>query len=86
MIELAETVLPMITTNMTNDDITTYIWELLPLLPDLQIVSNQCPAEGQYWSETVDIGGYPSAVIRPNLWTNKKILQEIAEGIEYEKK
>lgn len=86
LIELAETVLPMITTNMTNDDITTYIWELLPLLPDLQIVSNQCPAEGQYWSETVDIGGYPSAVIRPNLWTNKKILQEIAEGIEYEKK
>lgn len=82
LISMVETVLPKITTNMTNDDITTYIWELLPLLPDLQIVNNQCPAEGQYWAETVDIGGYPSNVIRPNLWTNKKILQEICEGIE----
>ena len=85
LIELVETVLPMITTNMTKEDITTYIWELLPLLPELKIVSNQCPAEGEYWAETVDIGGYPSSVIRPNLWTNKKILQEICEGIKSDK-
>ena len=78
--EMIDTVLPMIMTNMSNEDITNCMLELLPLLPKLQIVSNQCPAEGTYYGDIVDIYGVMSGVIVPNLKTNRELLTAITEA------
>lgn len=78
--DMIDEVLPMIVTNMSNDDITNCILELLPLLPKLQIVSNQCPAEGTYYGDIVDIYGVQSGVIVPNLKKNRELLTAITEA------
>ena len=79
--DLINQVLPMITTNMSNEDITNCIVELLPLLPKLQVVSNQCPAEGTYSGQMIDIlgDGFLSGVIVPNLQTNRELMMAICE-------
>lgn len=46
--ELARGVIPMLTTDMTNPQIMGLILEVIPLLPDLQIVSQRIPADGEY--------------------------------------
>ena len=78
--ELAYTVLPSITTNMTNDQITTCIWELLPLLPELKVATGTCPAEKTYWGEVIDLFGTPSSVLKFDAGQNKKIMSAITEG------
>lgn len=72
-------VLPLIVTDMPKDVITTYALELLPVLPGLKIVSNQCPAEGTYKGELVEIYGVESGVLIPNVQKNKELLMSIAE-------
>ncbi len=79
--ELVNTALPLITTNMTDEEIVTCMWEILPLLPELKLVSNQCPAEGTYWSDPKEIGGYLSYVLAFNSTKNKQMMMEITEGI-----
>lgn len=79
---IANEVLPMITTNMTNDDITTCIWEILPLLPQLNIEKGTCPVETTYWGEIVDIGGYPASVLLFDEGHNRRLMMAITEGIE----
>lgn len=78
--ELLQTILPMVITDMTNEDITTYLVELLPILPDLEIVSNQCPAEGTYSGQMVEISGVQSGVLVPNLQKNRELLTAICEA------
>ena len=77
--DMIDQVLPSIVTNMSNEDITNCMLELLPLLPKLQIVSNQCPAEGTYYGDIVDIYGVQSGVIVPNLKKNRELLTAITE-------
>lgn len=48
VMRLVDTVLPIITTDMTNSDITRYVVELLPLLPELTVESQTVPARGTY--------------------------------------
>ena len=78
--DLIDELLPAIVTNMSNEDITNCILELLPLLPKLEIVSNQCPAEGTYYGDIVDIYGVQSGVIVPNLKKNRELLTAITEA------
>ena len=73
-------ILPMITTDMPKDMITSYALELLPILPDLTIVSNQCPAEGTYSSQMIEIYGSSQGCIVPNVAKNKELLMAIAES------
>lgn len=77
--DLIDQALPWVITNMSNEDITNCILELLPLLPKLQVVSNQCPAEGTYSGQIVDIYGVQSGVIVPNLQKNRELLTAITE-------
>jgi len=77
---LATSVLPLITTDMTNQEITDYIWELLPMLKELNIQSVTCPVDnallpGSQWGEMVDIAGTPSSVIRCDIRRNREYLQ-----------
>lgn len=88
--KLATSVLPLITTDMTNQEITNYVWEFLPMLKDLTIQSITCPVDngtlpGSQWGEMVDIAGTPSSVIRCNIARNRAYLQSylgLQEGDE----
>lgn len=77
--ELLKTLLPMVITDMTNEEITSCALELLPMVVDLKIESNQCPAEGTYWFEMLDIIGVESSVILCDEEENGKRLRAIAE-------
>ena len=49
LLEVANTVFPMITTDMTNADIISYVTEFFPILMDLQITTQSVPADGEYY-------------------------------------
>lgn len=72
-------ILPLVITDMTNEEITQCALELLPMLVDLKIVSNQVPAEGTYWFDMIDIIGVESSVIICDLEKNTELLRQIAE-------
>lgn len=76
---LIDTILPMITTNMSNEDITNCIVELLPLLPKLKMASHQVPVEGVDCGQIVQIYGVNSGVLVPNLAKNQEALKAICE-------
>ncbi len=78
--KIATEVLPMVITDMTTEEMNNYIWEFLPMVFDLNIVSQSVPLDkevlGQWsyrgiYSEAV--GGY---VLEPNLPAHKQFLQE----------
>lgn len=56
--KLIDELLPMVLTDMTNSDMTNYVMELLPLLPEMTLESMQCPSEemGRYGRE-IDLFG-----------------------------
>lgn len=79
--ELALTVMPMINTNMTSAQITSYLWELLPMLQDLEVRTGICPADnetlpGSCWDKQVKIGGTDCSVIACNTSINREYLME----------
>ena len=76
----AEYILPCIITDMTNEEITKYILELLPILPDLKLNSITCPVDNDtlphsMWGKTLDLFGYQSSVIECNTALNGKFLR-----------
>ena len=73
-----------VTTNMTKANVTTLLWEILPLLPDLKIQQGTCPVEDTYWGEMVDNGGTPASVLMFSESQNKRLMREITEGIPAE--
>ncbi len=82
--ELANAALPMVTTNMTNDEIITCMWEILPILGDLTIETGTCPVKSTYWSKEIQMGDYPAYVLDFDKGQNTKLMQAITEGIEIE--
>lgn len=82
----AEYVLPCIITDMTNEEITGYILELLPILKDLKLNSLTCPVDNEtlphsMWGKTLDLFGYESYVLECNRSLNGKFLR-IMLGIQ----
>lgn len=76
----AEYVLPSIVTDMTNEQITNYIWELMPMVKDMKIQSLTCPADNEtlpnsMWTNTIDLYGYMSSVVECNRSLNGKYLR-----------
>lgn len=70
--KLINNILPMITTDMTNADITGYMVKLIPILPELEITTQYIPASGTYKSCYVR----GMAVLVPDLEANRAILRE----------
>ena len=70
--KLINNILPMITTDMTNADITGYMVKLIPILPELEITTQHIPASGTYKSCYVR----GMAVLVPDLEANRAILRE----------
>ena len=80
--KVIDTALSLITTDLTTDQMKTYILELTPYLFDLKLVSNQCPAEGTYWGEMVELPDGLSGVLKIDFEANKRILQAVMNGEE----
>lgn len=53
ILSLLDEILPMITTDLTQDQILGYARELFPLFPELEIRSQYIPAEGTYSYKTI---------------------------------
>lgn len=72
LIGMMDDILPMVTTNLTKDEILTYVKDLFPMLAGAKIVTQQIPAEGTY--EQSKINGM--AVLVTNFKKNSKILAD----------
>lgn len=80
--KLLDTLLPLVLTDMTNADMTNYIMEILPLLPEMTLESIQCPNEDMdRWGEVRDIfnDGQPQSILNFNSNKAKAILLPITE-------
>ncbi len=83
---LAQEVLPLLITDMTNEEISAYVWEFLPMAKDLQLKSMVLPVDnetlpGSMWTKELVIYGYPSDVVQCDTELNGAYLRE-ALGIE----
>ena len=74
--ELATTMASMVITDMTNTEITNYIFEFLPRLADLNIQSQVLPFDGTYWSVEVDVDGVLQYMIDCDLQKNGEMLRQ----------
>lgn len=55
---LIDQLLPLVLTDMSNTDMTTYVTELLPLLPEMKLESLQCPnADMDMYGKVIDLFG-----------------------------
>lgn len=79
--DLADEILPMITTNMTNAQITSCLLDLLPMLSEMTIETGTCPVSGSYWGEVIDLFDVPSSVLKYDEGQNKKYMMALTEGI-----
>ena len=72
---MTKSVLPLITTDMTDKDILNYVIELTRILPELKIVSQRIPVDGAYYN--ANIGGRQVLCLTEEDWkTNIQILKE----------
>lgn len=79
---MAKELLPLVETDMGFGEILTLGVSLLPVLKELEMETQQIPADGAYTNERVEIGGYPAAVLVPDIEKNREILMSICEGTE----
>ncbi len=79
--DLAEEILPMITTSMSKKQITDALLTLLPMLPELKIqTGGTCPVN--YWGDMVDIysDGMKHSVLRFDQTQTIRDMRAITEG------
>lgn len=82
--DLADEILPMITTNMTNAEITSCLLDVLPLLPKMTISSGTCPVEGTYKDALKNTPDGEVHVLTFGQEQQKKLMMPITEGITVE--
>jgi anionic cell wall polymer biosynthesis LytR-Cps2A-Psr (LCP) family protein len=75
--DLMKTVLPMITTDMQEGDILGYAAEILPIVSELQVVTQHIPAEGTYTYDNKGTEENPMYVIIPDIEANRKLLEDL---------
>ena len=69
---LITTVLPMITTDMSNGDMLEIAAKIVPILPELQVTTQYIPAEGTYTYASI----HGMSVLVPDLEANRQILKD----------
>jgi len=69
---LVDVLIPMVVTDMSNADIISLAMEVAPLLPELTVVTQRIPVDGEYRSVMID----GMAVLLPDLEANQKVLAE----------
>lgn len=81
--DLANAVLPYVTTSMTNAEITDLLLKVVPMLTDLKInPSGTCPVQGTYSGKMVDIykDGFEHSVLTFTAAEQWKLMRAITEG------
>lgn len=80
--QIINEMLPYVTTNMENDEITKLLMEVLPILPKLKFESGTCPVDGTAWGEMYDIykDGFKHSVLMFDEGQNKRLMRAITEG------
>lgn len=86
--DLATQILPLIITDMTPQQITDYLWELIPMVKDIRLASLTIPVDNEtlpnsMWGKSLELYGYPTSVIECNLKLNGEYLRS-ALGITEE--
>jgi len=78
--DLANEVLPMVSTNMNNAQITECLFDVLPLLVDMTIETGTCPVQGTYWAEDKETpDGWASVLVFASN-EQKNLMMPITEG------
>lgn len=72
MLSLLDEVLPMITTDMTQSRILALAAEVFPVLPELRVVSQRIPADGEYTFGTIS----GMSVIQADMDAARRLLEE----------
>lgn len=75
LIGMMDDILPMVTTNMTKDEILGYIKDLFPMLATAQIVTSRIPADGAYYNAKIN----EMSVLVPDIPKNSELLRQILE-------
>jgi len=70
---LLKEILPLLTTDMSSEQIDKYILEILPMLPNLKTNQMRVPADGAYYDDTVN----GMSVLIPDLEKNKELLRQM---------
>ena len=79
---LVDDLLPLVLTDMSNSDMTNYILEILPLLPEMTLESLQCPNEDMdRWGQLKDIfnNGQEQSILNFSSAKAKEILLPITD-------
>lgn len=79
ILEVATEVLPLVVTNMTNEQIMSCILQVVPILPDMTISTGTCPVKGTYWGELIELGGYEASVLKFDWYKNRQLMMAITE-------
>lgn len=83
---VADTLLPLITTTMTPNDILNLLTKVLPVIGDIRIVGETIPYGKTGWGEMIDIyeDGIMDSVIRFEAPEQKRLIRAIteAEGVK----
>lgn len=84
--DLARSVLPLIITDMSSEEITNYLWELIPMVKDIRLESLTIPVDNEtlpnsMWTKQLELYGYVTTVLECNLKTNGEYLRN-ALGME----
>ena len=80
--KLFQEVLPNIVTDMTNEEITNYAFEFIPMIADIEIKSQNIPFENTWWGTDLDPDGVHNYVIDCDLAKNGKLLRESIGYVE----
>lgn len=72
LLKLVEGIIPLISTDMSNSDITGYVMDLFPMLSELEITTQSIPAEGTYKGASVR----GMSVLVPDMEANRQVLQD----------
>ncbi len=78
--ELLQTVLPLVTTDMDNKQITDYALKILPIIVDLEVISQRIPADGAYKGANKGTEENPKHVLVPDLEANRQLLRDTIGG------
>ncbi len=70
--KLADTILPMLSTDMSNAELVSLMTKLLPIVSDMKLSGYSIPAAGTYYNTYVR----GMAVLMPNLNQNRTILRD----------
>lgn len=76
---LIRTIIPMVSTDMTNNEIMGLAMAVLPALEDMEIVSQRIPADGQFSYDTKPTGEEVIDLSPKQFEANKKLLVEAME-------